>query len=201
MSYHGNSQDWWEKTFLKDRNFVYATIIIMFCLLIGLFLWSSYSEDYLPQPIVKKIKISAEIAKNSILGLFYSTFGYPADPRMTTADELFRVINSYRVQAGLTVLNKKDFLCEDAEASLKSLSSVIYTKKYEMIRDFRDDRERVFLGKELTQVFEQPVLAENVLARFWLQPFSQQKKIVDDSVWRYGCGAVSNLQLVFIFSQ
>jgi len=134
------------------------------------------------------------LTKNFYLGVFYDTFGYPTDSRMTTADELMEAINTHRIKHGLYPINKKEALCDLAKEELKNSYPLIYTKNYQMVRDFNQ-------GKEILQVFEEPTLAKNIINRYWWRPFSQQQKTITDPNWRLGCGAVSNLQLVFIFSR
>lgn len=191
------------KSFKEKASPGIAKKILVSVLLIGCLIGGLYSYQYfnrLPnsaqttQSFFKKINIMFMLTKNFYMGMFYDTFGYPADTRMTTADELLEAINNHRIRYGLQPINIKRDLCDMAQTEQKSSYPLIYTKNYQSVTEFGQ-------GKKIIQVFEQPTLAENIINRYWWRPFSEQQKAITDSRWIYGCGFVSGLHLVFILTQ
>lgn len=178
-------------------NVLKIVFIVFLFVFAGFFLFRPVSTI----EMINRLQQRLGYIKNTASGLFFDTFGYPSDPNMASGDDLLQAVNSYRTQQNLPLLEKKESICLSAVNELNTLPSFVHTKKYEQIKDFDNEERQIIKGKEIIQTFEQPFLAENILNRFWLKPFSQQKNIVNERFWRYGCGAVSGLQLVFIFSR
>lgn len=170
-------------------------VVVFLCLYFFLFHPSATFER------LDRLQIKLSSIKNNVLILFFDVFGYPEDVKMASADELFQAINTYRNQQNFLPLEKKETLCIMAKNKLNTLPTIVHTNKYELISDLDDEGEATHQGKEIIQVFPQRVSAESIINRFWLRPFSQQKEVIENPIWRYGCGAITELQLVFIFSQ
>jgi len=196
-----------KEIFKRKRNLIFKlsfvnkilAIFILVVTVIVVLIFYNTNERF--HSLLTKVTSGAKSAKNLVAGIFYDIYGYPADRRMSTASELQEAVNDYRKVRDLAPIIEKYDICRIANQELVDISTLNYTKNYRFVKDIQNPSADIIAGQEIVQAFEFPTLAENVINLYWWRPFSQQKKVLDDPSWRSGCAAISNLQVVFIFSR
>lgn len=125
--------------------------------------------------------------------IFFDVLGYPADQRMADSDELFNEVNKYRQEKLLSSLQKDDDLCNIAKSGLDQLYSLSETKNYDLTKRYPKMAEIIQEGK-------QPNLAKNIVRLRWSHLFSNQKEVLEDKNWTFGCSLISGYNVAFVFS-
>lgn len=151
------------------------------------------------KPLPPSIRLLAD-ARQFYLDLFFDAFGYPPDQNMSTAKELFEAVNQYRRARALASLLEHSSLCQIAQADFQALYPFISTKNYALVKLF-EQREGFAKMGEIIQTAPHPNIGKHIVNVRWARSFSQQKEILEDPEWRFGCGAVSEYNVTFVFGK
>lgn len=123
----------------------------------------------------------------------------PPDDRMSTSDELFAAINSYRKAHGISEVAQNDTLCTiaqkraDEQQALGKIDGHAGFPKYaQEQRDFSYLTEVLFGG-------EQPQSGVHIVEYGWDQSLTGHREAIQDRTMSHGCGGVAGYFAVFIF--
>lgn len=151
------------------------------------------------EPLPQSIRVLAD-ARQFYLDLFFDVFGYPPDDRMSTAKELFDAANKYRSARALPPLQEHSSLCQIAKADFQELYAFASSKNFAIVRHSEQKEAFGPIG-EIIQSGSQPNLGKHIVGVRWARSFSQQKEILEDPEWQFGCGVVSEFNVVFVFGK
>lgn len=123
----------------------------------------------------------------------------PADPSMSTADELFSAMNDYRKSHAVQQVNKNDLLCSIAQnraneqlANGKLDGHLGFGKYAKDQTEFSQMGEVLFGGV-------QPQYGVHIVEYGWDRSLTGHKEAIQDPSWNYGCGGIAGYYAVFIF--
>lgn len=123
----------------------------------------------------------------------------PPDPRMSTADELFIEMNSYRQSHSLPTIQKNDTLCSiaqkraDEQVANGGLDNHAGFDKYaQNQQEFSRMGEVLFGGG-------QPEYGVHIVEFGWDRSLTGHREAIQDPNWQYGCGGIAGYFAVFIF--
>lgn len=123
----------------------------------------------------------------------------PADPRMSTSEELFSEMNNYRQSHSLSTIQKSDKLCEiaqkraDEQVANGGLDNHAGFDKYA-----KDQQEFSRIGEVLFGG-GQPEYAVHIVEFGWDRSLTGHREAIQDPNWQYGCGGIAGYYAVFIF--
>lgn len=125
----------------------------------------------------------------------------PADDRMSTHDELFTAINTYRRGHGLGEVSRSDTLCAiaqkraDEQLALGKIDGHAGFAKYAQDqRDFSYLTEVLFGGG-------QPQSGVHIVEFGWDQSLTGHKEAIQDRTMSHGCGGIAGYFAAFIFGK
>lgn len=123
----------------------------------------------------------------------------PADDRMSTNEELFTAINTYRRAHGIGEVARSDTLCTiaqkraDEQLALGKIDGHAgFAKQAQSQRDFSFLTEVLFGGG-------QPQSGVHIVEYGWDQSLTGHKEAIQDRTMSHGCGGVAGNFAVFIF--
>jgi uncharacterized protein YkwD len=123
----------------------------------------------------------------------------PADPRMSTSDELFTALNQYRSSNGISPVNKNDTLCSiaqhraDEQLANGGLDDHAGFDKYvQGQNEFSRMGEVLFGGN-------QPQYGVHIVEFGWARSLTGHREAIRDTSWSDGCGGIAGYYAVFIF--
>ncbi len=123
----------------------------------------------------------------------------PPDDRMSTSEELFAAINSYRRTHGIAEVTKSDTLCSiaqkraDEQAALGKIDGHAGFPKYAQEQgEFSYLTEVLFGG-------EQPQSGVHIVEYGWDQSLTGHREAIQDRSMTHGCGGVAGYFAAFIF--
>ena len=122
-----------------------------------------------------------------------------ADSQMSTADELFTAMNTYRRAHNIPEVARHDTLCsiaqkraDEQQALGKIDGHAGFTKYAQGQRDFSYLTEVLFGG-------EQPQSGVHVVEYGWDQSLTGHREAIQDRTMTHGCGGIAGYFAVFIF--
>ncbi len=125
----------------------------------------------------------------------------PPDPRMSTADELFDEMNSYRSSHKVPTVQKDDLLCSIAQnrANEQLANGALddhagFDKYAQNQNEFSTMGEVLFGGG-------QPQYAVHIVEYGWDRSLTGHREAIQDPSWQYGCGGIAGYYAVFIFGK
>lgn len=123
----------------------------------------------------------------------------PPDSRMSTAEELFDAMNSYRSAHGVSTLQKSDTLCSIAQnraneqvANGKLDGHVGFEKYAKEQEEYAGMGEVLFGGS-------QPQYGVHIVEFGWDRSLTGHREAIQNPSWQYGCGGIADYYAVFIF--
>ncbi|MEK9176286.1 MAG: hypothetical protein AAB520_02465 [Patescibacteria group bacterium] len=123
----------------------------------------------------------------------------PSDSSMSTPDELFNAMNSYRGAHGVSILLKSDTLCSIAQkrADEQLVNGDLdnhagFSKYAEGQNEFSRMGEVLFGGA-------QPQYGVHIVEYGWDRSLTGHKEAIQDPSWQYGCAGIAGYYAVFIF--
>ncbi|MBI3559823.1 hypothetical protein HY087_01710 [Candidatus Gottesmanbacteria bacterium] len=123
----------------------------------------------------------------------------PPDDRMSSSDELFSAINSYRISHGIAGVARNDTLCTiaqkraDEQKALGTIDGHAGFPKYaQEQREFSYLTEVLFGG-------EQPQSGVHIVEYGWDQSLTGHREAIQDRTMSHGCGGVAGYFAAFIF--
>ena len=123
----------------------------------------------------------------------------PADERMSTSDELFTAMNTYRRAQGIGEVARSDTLCtiaqkraEEQQALGKIDGHAGFAKYAQEQRDFSYLTEVLFGGG-------QPQSGVHIVEYGWDQSLTGHREAIQDRTMSHGCGGVAGYFAAFIF--
>lgn len=125
----------------------------------------------------------------------------PPDDRMSTNDELFTAINTYRKGHGIGEVDRSDTLCSIARnraEEQKALGTIDghagFAKYAQNQRDFSYLTEVLFGGS-------QPQTGVHIVEYGWDRSLTGHKEAIQDRTMTHGCGGVAGYFAAFIFGK
>jgi len=151
--------------------------------------------------LTMKVNNASNEVMNFYTSLFFEVFGYPADERMTTEDELFNQINSYRNGRELSSLDQSPDICQLAQEKLSQLLSVSYTTNLLSVKQYPYEKMNLKEVAEILLTVNKPYLAKNMVELRLTRPFTQTKNVLNDPSWQYGCVKISSYNIALFLGK
>jgi len=123
----------------------------------------------------------------------------PPDPRMSTADELFEAMGSYRKAHNVPTLTKSDLLCSiaqnraDEQLANGNLDNHAGFDKYAQNQEEFSRMGEVLFGGAQSQY------GVHIIEYGWDRSLTGHKEAIQNPIWNYGCGGIAGYFAVFIF--
>lgn len=125
----------------------------------------------------------------------------PPDPRMSTNDELFDAINTYRKAHGVQQVQKNDLICGIAQsrANEQQVNGDLdahagFDKFFQNQNEFPQMGEVLFGGS-------QPQYGVHIVEYGWNRSLTGHREAISNPEWNYGCGGIAGYYAVFIFGK
>ncbi len=188
------------------RKFFIFAILLSISLMIFFLLIHVINQDLTQQdkvPVKNKgsqLILTLATARQFYLDLFFDVFGYPPDDRMSTKEELFDAVNQYRVARGMDALREHPSLCGIAQADFQQLYAFYSNRTVQIVRRSSQKGEITEIG-EIINAGLQPNEGQHIVNAKWARSFSSQKTLLEDPQWQFGCAAVSEFNVTFIFGK
>ncbi len=127
----------------------------------------------------------------------------PTDPRMSTPDELFEAMNSYRSAHGLSTLTKDDTLCFIAQSRAEELHQLGKLDNHEGLSKYLDYFIQAGFTNQAGEVlfYGGPLYGVHIIEYGWDRSLTGHREVIQDPNYNHGCGGISGEAVVFIFGQ
>ena len=123
----------------------------------------------------------------------------PADPRMSTPDELFDEMNSYRASHSINTIQKDDLLCSIAGNRANEQVANGGLDNHAGFDKYAHNQTQFSRMGEVLFGGTQPELAVHVVQYGWDRSLTGHREVIQDSGWQDGCGGIAGYYAVFIF--
>jgi len=128
-----------------------------------------------------------------------TSMSLPPDPRMSTAEELFEAMNTYRKAHGVSTLSKNDMLCDVAQnRANEQIANGGLDGHAGFSKHFNDQNEFNRVGEVLFGG-SQPQYGVHIVEFGWDRSLTGHKEAIRNPVWNHGCGGIADYYAVFIF--
>lgn len=125
----------------------------------------------------------------------------PADPRMSTADELFDEMNSYRSSHGVPTIQKSDLLCSIAQNRANEQLTNGGLDDHAGFDKYAQNQNEFSTMGEVLFGGNQPQYAVHIVEFGWDRSLTGHREAIQDPTWQYGCGGIAGYYAVFIFGK
>lgn len=125
----------------------------------------------------------------------------PADPRMSTADELFDALNSYRQDHNIPAVQKDDLLCSIAQNRANEQIANGGLDDHAGFNKYAQNQNEFSRMGEVLFGGNQPEYGVHIVEYGWDRSLTGHREVIQDSGWGYGCSGIAGYYAVFVFGQ
>lgn len=123
----------------------------------------------------------------------------PPDPRMSTSEELFEAMNSYRSAHSVSILQKNDTICLIAAKRVEEQVANGGLDGHAGFEKYAQGQGEFSVMGEVLFGGVQPQYGVHIVEFGWDRSLTGHKEAIQEPSWQYGCGGVSGYYAVFIF--
>lgn len=124
----------------------------------------------------------------------------PPDPRMSTTDELFDAMNSYRRAHNVQAITKNDLLCSIARNRANEQLARGDLDNHAGFDKYAQDQEEFYRMGEVLFGGVQPQYGVHIVEYGWDRSLTGHKEAIQNPTWNHGCGGIAGYFAVFIFA-
>ena len=123
----------------------------------------------------------------------------PPDPAMSTRDELFDAMNSYRSTHGVNQLKRSDLLCSIAQNRAAEQVANGGLDGHAGFDKYAGNQEEFSRMGEVLFGGVQPQYGVHIVEYGWDRSLTGHREAIRNPDWQYGCGGIAGYFAVFIF--
>lgn len=123
----------------------------------------------------------------------------PADDRMSTNDELFTAINTYRRAQGIGEVSRSDTLCTIAQKRADEQKAFGQIDGHAGFAKYAQEQREFSYLTEVLFGGDQPQSGVHIVEYGWDQSLTGHREAIQDRTMSHGCGGVAGYFAAFIF--
>lgn len=123
----------------------------------------------------------------------------PPDDKMSTSDELFTAINTYRRAQGIAEVARSDTLCTIAQKRADEQQALGKIDGHAGFAKYAQDQREFSYLTEVLFGGNQPQSGVHIVEYGWDQSLTGHREAIGDRTMSHGCGGVSGYFAAFIF--
>ncbi|MBI2420973.1 MAG: CAP domain-containing protein [Candidatus Levybacteria bacterium] len=125
----------------------------------------------------------------------------PPDDHMSTEDELFDAMNSYRRAQGVEKVSKNDTICRIAHVRAEEQNSNGELDGHAGFDKYVQEQNEFGVMGEVLFGGSQPQSGVHIVEFGWDRSLTGHREAIRDPQWNYGCGGVVGYFAVFVFGK